>query len=124
MLGTDAAARTSRSDSDNSRRFVRLKARELLHYGLARSLQQRPTWATALSDRYILAASQGLAFGRYLCGKRDLSDKGLTLLNTLFLLASTPVGVRVWNGWRICRRHYLVNLTRYYLLIVVPLALG
>jgi O-antigen/teichoic acid export membrane protein len=69
----------------------RADVREVLQYGLPALLINGLTWVTVLSDRYVLAALQGeQAVGIY-AASRDLSDKMLVVLNTLFLLASTPV---------------------------------
>jgi O-antigen/teichoic acid export membrane protein len=102
-----------------------VEVREILRYGMPAVVISGLTWVTSLSDRYVLAATQGEhAVGIY-AASRDLSDKVLVLLNTLFLLASTPVGISVWerDGEEGARR-YVADLTRYYLLIALPTAVG
>lgn len=99
--------------------------REVLRYGLPAVVISGMTWVTTLSDRYVLALTHGEhAVGIY-AASRDLSDKGLTVLNTLVLLASTPVGMKVWEqDGEDAARDYVVDLTRHYLLLITPLAVG
>jgi O-antigen/teichoic acid export membrane protein len=99
--------------------------REVLRYGLPAVVISAMTWVTTLSDRYVLALTHGEhAVGIY-AASRDLSDKGLTVLNTLVLLASTPVGMKVWEQeGEDAARDYVVDLTRHYLLLIAPLAVG
>ena len=98
---------------------------DLLRYGLPALVINGLTWVTAVSDRYILAAAQGASAVGIYSASRDLSDKALVLLNTLFLLSSTPVGMSVWerDGEDAARR-YVARLTRFSLLITAPLAMG
>ncbi len=99
--------------------------RDVLHYGLPALVISAMTWVTTLSDRYVLALAHGEeAVGVY-AASRDLSEKALTVLNTLVLVATTPVGMTVWErDGEDAARDYVVNLTRYYLLLVAPLAVG
>ena len=109
-------------------RFSSLRSeetREILRYGLPALVINGLTWVAVLSDRYVLAIAQGESAVGIYAASRDLSDKAIALLNTLFLLASTPVGMTVWErDGEDAARAYVVNLTRYYLLAATPLAVG
>jgi len=108
--------------------FSDLKAaqtREVLRYGLPALIINALTWVMVLSDRYVLGATQGEHVVGIYAVSRDLSDKVLMLFNTLVLLASTPLGVAVWEKQGVdAARRYVTQLTRYYLMLALPLAVG
>ena len=82
-------------------------------------------YVLSLSDRYILQAFRGSeAVGIY-SASYAISQRSILFIVSLFHLASTPIAFSLWEkkGAGDARR-FVTDLTRYYILIGLPAAVG
>lgn len=82
-------------------------------------------WILSLSDRYILEFSRGSqAVGIY-SASYNISERSIMLLTTLFMLASGPISIHIWEKEGKEKSAEFVNkVTRYYLIFCVPAVIG
>lgn len=82
-------------------------------------------WILSISDRYILNFFKGsLEVGIY-SASYTLSEYAITIIWTLFITASYPLVVKMWETkGHDDTQKYITHLTRYFILIAFPAALG
>lgn len=82
-------------------------------------------WILTLSDRYILEFFRGSQeVGIYSAGY-NISARSLMLLVALFMLASRPISMSIWEKKGETRsKQFVSNVTRYYLIACVPAVIG
>lgn len=82
-------------------------------------------WILSLSDRYILEFFRGAHEVGIYSASYAISEKGILLLTSLFLLASGPISIQIWEKEGEQKsRDFVSSLTRYYLLLCLPSAVG
>jgi O-antigen/teichoic acid export membrane protein len=90
-------------------------------YGFPLIFVNLANWALSLSDRYIIEAFRGAGEVGIYSASYKISNSSIMLLVTLFMLASSPISIRIWERDGEERsREFLAKLTRYYLLVCVP----
>jgi len=99
-------------------------SKEIIKFGLPLVPTYLFTWALSLSDRYILEFFRGSQeVGLYSVGY-DISDKSIQLITSLFMIASGPIIVYIWEDkGKEATQDFIKNLTRYYMIISLPLVL-
>ena len=105
--------------------FSKSIAIEMTKYSAPLIIANLAAWILSLSDRYII----GLYRGSYEVGLYSasyaFSQTPLTMLWTLFMLAGYPLIVNMWeNQGREATQRFVGGLTRYYLLLALPSAVG
>lgn len=82
-------------------------------------------WILSLSDRYILEFFRGAKEVGIYSASYGVSEKSILLLATLFMLASGPIGINIWEKeGRERSQEFASKLTRYYLIICLPAVVG
>jgi O-antigen/teichoic acid export membrane protein len=99
--------------------------RNMLTYSLPLVAGNLAAWVLNLSDRYVLKAFRGAAeVGLYSAGYA-ISEKSISLIAALFMLAAGPIGFQVWEREGGAKASAFVStVTRYYLLISIPAVVG
>jgi O-antigen/teichoic acid export membrane protein len=94
-------------------------------YGVPLVIGNLAAWVLALSDRYLLGLLRGsIEVGVYSLSY-NIADRSLMLLIGLFVMASTPIGMHIWEerGPQDSMQ-FATGVTRLYLLACVPAAVG
>jgi len=82
-------------------------------------------WILSLSDRYILEFFRGSKEVGIYSASYGISEKSIMLLATLFMLASGPISMNIWEkGGKKKSQEFVSRLTRYYLIICLPAIVG
>ncbi len=105
--------------------FSKPIAKEMTKYSAPLIIATLAAWILSLSDRYII----GLYRGSYEVGLYSasyaISEQALSMLIILFTLAGYPLIVNMWeNQGREATQRFAGSLTRYYLLLALPAAVG
>jgi O-antigen/teichoic acid export membrane protein len=105
--------------------FSKSIAIEMTKYSAPLIIANLAAWILSLSDRYIIGLyGESYEVGLY-SASYALSERALTMLWTLFMLAGYPLLVNVWeNQGREATQRVAGGLTRYYLLLALPAAVG
>jgi O-antigen/teichoic acid export membrane protein len=99
--------------------------KEMAGYSFPLVIGQLAAWILSLSDRYILELFRGSEEVGIYSASYNISEKSTMLLTTLFMLASGPILVRVWEKEGESKSRELLNgITRYYLIACVPAIVG
>ena len=99
--------------------------KEMVKYSLPLVVGNLAAWVLSLSDRYILGFFRGAHEVGIYSASYAVSEKSILLLTTLFLLASGPISIHVWEKEGEQRaRDFVTSVTRYYLLLCIPAAVG
>lgn len=82
-------------------------------------------WILSLSDRYILEGYKGSAEVGIYSASYNISEKSIMLITTLFMLASGPIVMNIWekDGAKKSAA-FVTEVTRYYLIICIPAVIG
>jgi len=100
-------------------------AKEMAKYGFPLVVGNLAAWILSLSDRYILEFFRGAHEVGIYSASYAISEKSILLLASLFMLASGPIGMNIWEKEGEKKSKEFVNkLTRYYLLICLPAVVG
>ncbi len=100
-------------------------ARRMAAYGFPLVAGNLAAWILSLSDRYLLDFFLGPDQVGVYSASYSIADRSVALLGALFLMASGPIGMQIWErGDEQRSREFLNTLTRYYLLTVVPAVAG
>ena len=97
----------------------------MFKYGIPLMVGNLAAWVLSLSDRYILkifytAREVGIYSLSY-----AVSEKSVLFLSSLFLLASRPLGMRIWEREKEdVAKEYITNITRLYLVLSIPMVVG
>ena len=99
--------------------------KEMAKYGFPLVAGNLAAWILTLSDRYILEFCRGSQeVGIYSAGY-NISARSLILLVTLFMIASRPISMSIWEKKGETRsKQFISNVTRYYLMACVPAVIG
>ncbi len=98
---------------------------EIVRYGLPALVINVLTWALSVSDRYLLELMRGPHEMGVYAAAYSLAERPIFFINSAFLVATTPLGFAVWEQEGLQRsREYLAQLTRTYLLVGLPAAVG
>ncbi len=82
-------------------------------------------WILSLSDRYILEFFRGSQEVGIYSASYAISEKSIFLLVSLFMLASGPISMNIWEKEGIKKsKEFVSKLTRYYLIICIPATVG
>lgn len=100
-------------------------AMEITKYGFPLVAVNISSWMLALSDRYVLGffrGSQEVGIYSVSCA---FSERSILIVVFLFALASGPIGFAIWESRGVeGSQEFLKKVTRYYLLIGLPAAVG
>jgi O-antigen/teichoic acid export membrane protein len=100
-------------------------ARELITYGLPSLFIAISSSILGVSDRYFLVLMRGSHDVGIYAANYALGDRPVAFLNSMFTVATTPLGFKVWERQGAeATRVYLRQLMRMYLLIGVPATIG
>jgi len=82
-------------------------------------------WIMSLSDRYILEFFRGSEEVGIYSASYAISEKSIMLLATLFMLASGPISMNIWEKeGKKKSQEFVSRLTSYYLMICLPAVVG
>lgn len=98
---------------------------EMAKYGLPLVIGSLDAWILDLSDRYVLKfVRSNLEVGIY-CASYNISQRSITLIVSLFLMALTPLILRVWEkeGGEATRKQ-LNRTMRLFLMVSIPAVVG
>jgi len=103
---------------------IRLESRlvrEMARYSFPLVIGNLAAWVLSLSDRYLLELLRSSEeVGIYSAGY-NIAEKTIMVMTNLFLFASGPIGVHIWEREPIQKsREFRTGLTRYYLMACVP----
>lgn len=94
-------------------------------YGLPLAVGNLASWVLALSDRYILGWLRDSSDVGVYSLSHNLADRSLMLLTMLFMMASGPRGMHIWeNEGEWAGAQFVTHVTRFYLLLCVPATVG
>jgi len=94
-------------------------------YGLPLVAANLAAWMLSLSDRYILEFFRGSAEVGIYSASYNISEKSIRLVAMLFMLASGPISVHIWEmeGTQACAA-FVSKVTRYFFIVCVPAVVG
>lgn len=94
-------------------------------YGLPLVVGNIAAWTLSLSDRYILLLLVGSHQVGVYSASYAISEASILLLVSLFRVVAWPIAVNLWENNDLDQsKHFLTNMTRYYLILSVPAVLG
>jgi len=100
-------------------------AKEMAKYGFPLVVGSLAAWILSLSDRYILAFFRGAQEVGIYSVSYTISEKGIILLTSLFMFASGPISINIWENEGMTKsQEFLTKLTRYYLIVSLPVVVG
>lgn len=107
------------------RKFSKKIYVDVIKYGAPLVIGNLASWILSLSDRFILEFYRGSAEVGIYNASYNVSEQTITMIWSLFMIAAYPLIVRMWemHGEKPTQK-YISKLTRYYLLISFPAALG
>jgi len=98
---------------------------EMAKYGFPIIAVNIASWVMSLSDRYILGFFRGSTEVGIYSASYTISEQSILIFASLFMLASAPIGFHIWESQGVeASREFLNKLTRYYVLIGLPAAVG
>jgi len=98
---------------------------DMLKYAMPLVVGNLAAWVLNMSDRYVLKAFRGAGEVGLYSASYAISERSITVLAALFMLAAGPIGVRIWENEGESRaRDFLRSVTRHYLLLAVPAVVG
>ena len=98
---------------------------ELINYGVPIITVNLASWITNLSDRFVINFFLGSEeVGIYSVGY-TISQQSILIIAVLFRMVSEPIGFSIWEkqGMK-ASQAFFTKLTRYYLLLGLPAAVG
>jgi len=100
-------------------------SKEIAIYGLPIAAINIATWILSLCDRYIIQFAKGSAQVGLYSASYAISERTIFLFSSLFLIAELPIAYRIWEREKLEEsRQFRIKVTRYYLIIVLPAAIG
>lgn len=98
---------------------------EMIKYGFPLIAVNIASWIATLSDRYVIEFFRGSEEVGIYAIAYAISHGGLALIVSAFRLSVLPMGVNIWETQGVERsRDFLTKVTRYYLLLALPAAVG
>ncbi|MCK4252019.1 polysaccharide biosynthesis C-terminal domain-containing protein [candidate division WOR-3 bacterium] len=99
--------------------------KEMAKYSFPLVAGNLAAWILSLSDRYILELYRGAHEVGIYSASYNISAHSIMLLASLFMLASSPIMINIWENKGEGKSKEFVNkLTRYYLIICIPAVVG
>ncbi|MEM3433399.1 MAG: flippase [Candidatus Methanomethyliaceae archaeon] len=98
--------------------------KEMLQYGLPLVIGNLAAWVLSLSDRYVLEYFRGSQEVGIYSVNYSVAEKTILIIASIFHLVSIPMSVHVWEKERGKTRVFVQTITRYYLLLSLPIAVG
>lgn len=100
-------------------------AKDLAKYSFPLVIGNLAAWILSLSDRYILEFFRGSQEVGIYSASYNISERSIMLLSTLFMLASGPISMHIWEKEGKEKSAEFINkVTRYYLIFCVPAVIG
>lgn len=101
------------------------QARELAAYGFPLVASNLAAWVLSLSDRYLLGFYRSSYEVGLYAVSYSIAEKSILMLASLFMLASGPMAVELWEkeGEK-AGAEFVRNVTRFFLLLCVPAVVG
>ena len=100
-------------------------SRKMAIYSLPLVMGNLAAWLLSLSDRYVLNFFKGSQEVGIYSASYMIGEKSIILLTSLFLLASRPIVIKIWeNEGKAKTQQFLNNITRYFLIICLPATIG
>lgn len=97
----------------------------MARYSLPLAIGNLAAWILSLSDRYILEVFRGAQEVGIYSASYDIADRSIRVIVSLFLMASGPISIHIWEKEAEARsKEFMSNVTRYYLIACVPAAIG
>ena len=98
--------------------------KDLIKYGYPLSLALISMWLLSLANRYLIGIFRGSEEVGLYSVSSSLSEKPLTMIFSVLMLAAYPIIISVWerNGKEETEK-LLYQLSRYYFLICLPLVI-
>jgi O-antigen/teichoic acid export membrane protein len=97
----------------------------MARYGVPLVAGNIAAWVLSLSDRYILEFTRGAHEVGIYSVSYDIGSRSTMLIVTLFMLASGPLSMRIWERHGEERsRVFVADVTRYFLLLGIPAVAG
>jgi len=99
--------------------------KDLAKYSFPLVIGNLGAWVLSLSDRYILEFFRGSQEVGIYSASYNISEKSIMLLTSLFILASGPISIPIWEKEGKKKSAEFINkTTRYYLIACVPAIIG
>jgi len=99
--------------------------KDLAKYSFPLVIGNLAAWILSLSDRYILEFFRGSQEVGIYSASYNISEKSIMLLTTLFMLASGPISIHIWEKEGKEKSAEFINkVTRYYLIACIPAIIG
>jgi O-antigen/teichoic acid export membrane protein len=99
--------------------------KEMAKYGFPLMIANLAFWMLSLSDRYVLDLFRSAQEVGIYSASYALSEYSILLFTSLFALAGGPIIMNLWEKEGVEKsREFLNRLTRYYLLLCFPAAVG
>jgi O-antigen/teichoic acid export membrane protein len=82
-------------------------------------------WILSLSDRYMLEFFRGSHEVGIYAASYNISEYSIIFISSLFMLASGPIGVSIWEkDGEEKSKEFIRELTRYHLIVCIPAVVG
>lgn len=102
-----------------------LLTKEMARYSFPLAIGNLAAWILSLSDRYILKFFRGSHEVGIYSASYAVSENSILLLASLFMLASGPTSIQLWEKEGEQKsRDFASSVTRYYLLLCLPAVVG
>jgi len=99
--------------------------KDLANYSFPLVIGNLAVWVLSLSDRYILEFFRGSQEVGIYSASYNISEKSIMLISSLFMLASGPISIHIWEKEGKEKSAEFINkITRYYLIACVPAIIG
>ncbi|MCF7811929.1 flippase [bacterium] len=99
--------------------------KEMAKYGFPLVAGNLAAWILSLSDRYILEFFRDAQEVGVYSASYAISERSILLLVSLFMFASGPLGMNIWEKHGLEKsQEFITRVTRYYLLLCLPAAVG
>jgi len=100
-------------------------AKEMAAYGFPLVVGNVAAWLLSLSDRYMLEFLRSSQDVGIYSASYTIAERSIYVIIAVFMMASGPLAIHVWEKQGLqSSRDFVTSLTRYYLLICVPVAAG
>lgn len=99
--------------------------KEIAKYSFPLVVGNLAAWILSLSDRYILELFRGSQEVGIYSASYNIANQSVMLLVTLFMLASGPISIHIWEKeGKDKSTAFVTAVTRYYLIACVPAVIG